>query len=203
MIWRPTSRWSFVSLAVVKAIVLGHAFGNAVARMIAVDHPFLVQGIIVAAAQCSSVPPEISKTPHQACDPKAPVEERLAALRKGFFAPNHDPSTWLQGWYPETMQMQVSSVARVPISEFWAAGSAPLLEIIPDADPFKPRECWEELRNQLGNRVSTEIVTDASHALFPEQPDRIADVVIAWCQRQMPTSRTAPQASEKIAAMPW
>lgn len=81
--------------------------------------------------------------------------------------------------------MQVSSVARVPISEFWAAGSAPLLEIIPDADPFKPRECWEELRNQLGNRVSTEIVTDACHALFPEQPDRIADVVIAWCQRLM------------------
>ena len=51
--------------------------------------------------------------------------------------------------------------------------------------PFKPRECWEELRNQLGNRVSTEIVTDASHALFPEQPDRIAGVVIAWCQRLM------------------
>ena len=101
------------------------------------------------------------------------------------------------------MQMQVSSVARVPISEFWAAGSAPLLEIIPDTDPFKPRECWEELRHQLGNRVTTEIVTDASHALFPEQPDRVADVVIAWCQRQMPTSRTAPQASEKIAAMPW
>jgi len=41
------------------------------------------------------------------------------------------------------------------------------LEIIPDADPFKPRECWEELRHQLGNRVTTEIVTDASHALFP------------------------------------
>ena len=64
-----------------KAIVLGHAFGNAVARMIAVDHPFLVQGIILAAAQGSSVPPEISKTPHQACDPKAPVED--ASLRSG------------------------------------------------------------------------------------------------------------------------
>ncbi len=173
------------SLGAGKAIVLGHAFGNGVARMIAVDHPSLVQGVILAAAQCSSVPPEISKTPHQACDLNAPVEERLAALRRGFFAPNHDPSIWLQGWYPETMQMQVSSAGTVRMSEYWAAGSAPLLEIIPDADPFKPRECWEELRHQLGNRVTTEIVTDASHALFPEQPDRVANVVIAWCRRLM------------------
>lgn len=173
------------SLGAGSAIVLGHAFGNGVARLMAIDHPSLVRGVILAAAQCSSVPPEISKTPHQACDLNAPVEERLAALRRGFFAPNHDPSIWLQGWYPETMQMEVSSVGTVPVAEFWAAGSAPLLEIIPDADPFKPRECWEELRHQLSNRVSTEIVTDASHALFPEQPDRVADVVIAWCQRLM------------------
>lgn len=174
------------SLGAGSAIVLGHAFGNGVARMMAVDHPSLVRGVILAAAQCSSVSPEINKTPHQACDLNAPVEERLAALRKGFFAPNHDPSIWLEGWYPETMQMQVSSVGTLPAAELveiWAAGSAPLLEIIPDTDPFKPRAYWEELRHQLGNRVSTEIVTDASHALFPEQPDRVADVVIAWCQR--------------------
>jgi pimeloyl-ACP methyl ester carboxylesterase len=165
-----------------KAIVLGHAFGNGVARMIAVDHPSLVQGVILAAAQCSSVAPEISKTPHQACDLKAPADERLAALRKGFFAPDHDPSIWLNGWYPETMQMEVRCASTVPASEYWAAGSAPVLEIIGDADPFKPRACWDELRHQLASRIKTEIVADASHALFPEQPDSVIDVVLAWCQ---------------------
>jgi hypothetical protein len=64
-------------------------------------------------------------TPQQAYNLHAPVEERLVALRKGFFAPNHDPSIWLQGWYPETMQMEVSRVRTVPIAEFWATGSAP------------------------------------------------------------------------------
>jgi pimeloyl-ACP methyl ester carboxylesterase len=172
-----------------KAIVLGHAFGNGVARMIAVDHPSMVQGIILAAAQCSSVPPEINKTPHQACNLGLPVEERLGALRRGFFAPNHDATIWLQGWYPKTMQMQVSSVGTVPVSVFWAAGSAPVLEIIPDSDPFKPHEFWGELRDQFGNRVITEIVTDASHALFPEQPDRVADVVIAWCRHLLADGR--------------
>jgi pimeloyl-ACP methyl ester carboxylesterase len=163
-----------------RAIVLGHAFGNGVARVIAADHPSLVRGVILAAAQCSSVDPEISKTPHQACDLAAPNEKRLAALRRGFFASGHDASIWLQGWYPETMKMEVSSASTVPPSEFWTAGSAPVLEIIPDADPFKPRACWEELRQQLGSRVTTEVVHDASHALFPEQPDRVVDAVLAW-----------------------
>ncbi|GCE07754.1 alpha/beta fold hydrolase [Dictyobacter aurantiacus] len=171
------------SLGSGQAIVLGHAFGQGVARMLAVDHPSLVRGIIMAAAQCSSVSPEISKTPHQACDLNAPVEERLAALKKGFFAPGHDPAVWLQGWYPETMQMEVHCASTVPQAEYWSAGSAPILEIIPDSDPFKPRAYWGELRQQLGDRVTTEIVTDASHALFPEQPEQVANVVIAWCQR--------------------
>src|SRR5260370_15756989 len=61
------------SLGAVKAIVLGHAFGNGVARMIAVDHPSLVHGVILAAGQCSSLPPEISRTPHQPCELNVPV----------------------------------------------------------------------------------------------------------------------------------
>ncbi|AXC09948.1 putative hydrolase [Acidisarcina polymorpha] len=166
-----------------KAVVLGHAFGHGVAKTVAADYPSLVTGVIVAAAQCSSVSPEIERTPHQACDLKAPVEERLAALRKGFFAPNHDATIWLNGWYPETMQMQVSSVGRTAADEFSRAGNAPLLEIIPDSDPFKPRPYWGELRQQLGDRVTTEIIADASHALFPEQPQRVAAMTIEWYRR--------------------
>jgi pimeloyl-ACP methyl ester carboxylesterase len=169
-------------LRVGKAIVLGHAFGNGVARMLAVDHPSLVLGVILAAAQCSSVPPDIAKTPHQACDLAAPEETRLDALRRGFFAPTHDPRVWLEGWYPETMQMQVNCATSVRATEYWGAGAAPVLEIIPEYDPFKPKPHWQELRRQLGDRVTAEIVPDASHALFPEQPEKVAEVVIDWCQ---------------------
>lgn len=165
-----------------KAFVLGHAYGHGVAKTVAADYPDLVEGVILAAAQCSSVPPEINRTPHQACDLNAPIENRLAALRKGFFAPNHNASVWLDGWYPETMRMQVSSVQKTDVKQIWDAGSGPLLEIIPDSDPFKPHAYWDELRRQLGDRVTTEIIADASHALFPEQPDRVAEVVIAWCR---------------------
>jgi pimeloyl-ACP methyl ester carboxylesterase len=165
------------------AVVLGHAFGNGVARMLATDHPSVVQGVILAAAQCSAVPADVAETPHQACDLNASVEQRLSALKKGFFAPGHDANLWLEGWYPETMQMQVKSAARVRSATYWTAGLAPILEIIPEADPFKPREYWNELRDQLGNRVETEFVADASHALFPEQPDKVSELVISWCRR--------------------
>jgi pimeloyl-ACP methyl ester carboxylesterase len=126
-----------------KAFVLGHAYGNGVARTVAVDHPSLVYGVILAAAQSSTVRPEINQTPHQACNLNASTEERLSTLRKGFFAPNHDPSIWLDGWYPETMRMQVSSVGRTAVKEIWGAGSGPVLEIIPDSDPFKPASVGE------------------------------------------------------------
>ncbi len=165
-----------------KAFVLGHAFGHAVAKTIAADHPSIVSGVILAAAQCSAVPPEISQTPHIACNLAATREDRLAALRKGFFAPTHDPGIWLEGWYPETMRMQVGSVSRTRVGDFWGAGSAELLEIIPDSDPFKPRQYWGELRRQLGDRVTTAIVPNASHALFPEQPEHVAEAVIEWCR---------------------
>ena len=163
-----------------RAFILGHAFGHGVAKAAAADHPSLVAGVILAAAQCSSVPDEINRTPHEACDLSAPTEVRLAALRKGFFAPGHDARIWLDGWYPETMRMQVQSVSRTNVNEIWNAGSAPLLEIIPEFDPFKPRQYWGELHQKLGDRVTTVVIPDASHALFPEQPERVADAVIEW-----------------------
>jgi pimeloyl-ACP methyl ester carboxylesterase len=96
-----------------KAIVLGHAFGHGVARILAVDHPSLVEGVILAAAQCGSVAPKSAK--HHI--------RRAISMRR-----------------------------------------------------------WEELRQHFGSRVITEIIKDASHALFPKQPNRVADLVVEWRQ---------------------
>ena len=43
------------------AIVVGHAFGNFVARQIANDRPDLVRGVVVAAASAGKVPPGSTK----------------------------------------------------------------------------------------------------------------------------------------------
>ena len=165
-----------------RAVIVGHAFGHFVARMAAVDHPARVRGVVLAAAAASSWPPDIAATPGIAGDLARPDAERLAALRLGFFAPGHDPGPWLKGWWPDAQRVQVNSreKAGVKQSDWWSAGTAPLLELIPADDPFKPRDKWGELAQSYGDRVTTVIIPDASHALFPEQPAAVAAAIIGW-----------------------
>ena len=163
-----------------RAVLLGQAFGQALSRMVATDHPDLVVAVVLAASQASKVPPDIAGTPFIAGDLARPEAERLDALRRAFFAPGHDARPWLAGWYPETLQMQHAASQAVPPSAYWACGRAPMLEMFGALDPFKPQACWQELRDRFGDRVTSVVIDDASHALFPEQPDRVAEAVLPW-----------------------
>lgn len=171
-----------------RAVILGHAFGHFVARMAAVDSPAKVRGVVLAAAAAASYAPDIAATPGIAGDLARPEAERLAALHLGFFAPGHDPTPWLKGWWPAAQRVQVNSreKAGVKQSDWWSAGTAPLLELIPASDPFKPRDKWDELKQSYGDRVTTVMIPDASHALFPEQPKLVADAVAAWVRTLPP-----------------
>lgn len=163
-----------------RAVVLGHAFGNGVARLLATTHQDLVEGTILAAASTEGASPETNKTPFIAGDLSRPESERLEALKRAFFAPHHDPRIWLDGWYPATLQMQREAVQEADQHFFHKAGTAPILQIIAESDPFSPYESWRALREQCGNRVTTRIVADASHALFPEQTPYVAGIVVEW-----------------------
>ena len=104
--------------------------------------------------------------------------DRGPALRLGFFAAGNDPNIWLKGWYPDVRKMQVEK--QVPQSVWWSAGTAPLLELIPEEDPFKPRDRWDELKAEYGARVTVVTIPKASHALFPEQPVAVAKAIETW-----------------------
>jgi pimeloyl-ACP methyl ester carboxylesterase len=162
------------------AVILGHAFGNFVARATAVHHPDSVAAVILAAASGKTVDPQVNSAPMRAGDLTLPIATRMAALRLAFFAPGHDPSRWLTGWYPETLAMQVDCVQRTDIARYWGAGSAPVFEIIAARDPFHQRDEWGDLRARYGDRVTTTVIDDASHALFPEQPDTVATAVVDY-----------------------
>lgn len=170
------------SLAEGRAVVLGHAFGSFIARILAVEHAELVRGVILAAASATKVAPDINETPFIAGDPTRPEAERLAALEKAFFAPGHDPRPWLAGWYPGSLAMQHAAVKATNPQPYWFGGKAPLLEINAQFDPFKPRELWSELHDNVGDRVTTVLIGDASHALFPEQPDRVSAAILSWLE---------------------
>ena len=82
-----------------RAVIVGHAYGNWVARMTAADHPKLVRGVVIAAAAAKQYAPELTTAVTAAGNLSLSDEERLRALRFAFFAPGNDPTVWLHGWH--------------------------------------------------------------------------------------------------------
>lgn len=170
------------------AVVAGHAFGNWVARMTAVDHPRLVRGVVILAAASKSYPrfagaQRLVEAVKKAGDPAVAETERVQHLRSAFFAPGHDPGEWLKGWYPEVNQSQFEAGRATRQEEWWGAGSAPLLDLQAELDPFKPRETANELKEELGDRVTVAVIPDASHALIPEHPAAVVAAIVAWLSK--------------------
>lgn len=163
-----------------RAVVVGHAFGNWVARMTAVDHPGLVRGVVIAAAAAKQYAPELTVAVTKAGDPSLPEEERLAALRFGFFAPGNDPRVWLEGWHPGVRDAQRAAVAATKQSEWWSGGTVPLLDLQAAQDPFKPAAKRNEMKDEFGARVTIAVIPNASHALIPEQPKAVVDALADW-----------------------
>jgi pimeloyl-ACP methyl ester carboxylesterase len=163
-----------------RAVIVGHAFGNWVARMTAADHPKLVRGVVIAAAAAKTYPPELSKAVTSAGNPALSRDERLAALRFAFFAPGNDPTGWLDGWHPEIRDSQRAAVAAVKQDEWWSGGSAPLLDLQAAEDPFKPEVKRNEMKDEFGARVTVAVIAHASHALMPEQPQAVVAALVSW-----------------------
>jgi len=166
------------------AIVLGHAYGNWVARTVAADFPDLVRGVVLAAASARASAPALGAALNQAMDAGLPEAVRLAALRLAFFAPGHDPAGWLEGWHPGVTAAQRAATAAAPRAEWWTAGRAPVLDVQAAADPWRPPGTENDFRQDLGaGRVTVVVIPEASHALFPEQPAALVDAVAGWARR--------------------
>jgi pimeloyl-ACP methyl ester carboxylesterase len=163
------------------AFVLGHAFGQWIGRCVAADHPHLVRGVILAAAAAKSANPALRVELAKCVDTALPDPVRLAALQVAFFAPGHDPSSWLGNWHPVASKSQRAASAATPQDDWWGAGSAPVLDLQAELDPWRPADTRSGIRDDLGaNRVSVAIIPDASHALIPEQPDAVVRAVRDW-----------------------
>ena len=166
------------------AIVLGHAFGQWVGRMLAADYPKLVRGVVLAAAAAKNTNPALREELARCIDTSLPDAVRLAALRVAFFAPGHDPGAWLNNWHPVASRSQRAASAATPQHAWWSAGSAPILDLQAALDPWRPRDTETAIKAELGaHRVTIVVVDQASHALIPEQPEAVVSAVTAWADR--------------------
>jgi pimeloyl-ACP methyl ester carboxylesterase len=166
-----------------RAVVVGHAYGNWVARMTAVDHPALVRGVVIAAAASKNYDQTLRAEIDKAGDATLAEAVRLGALRKAFFAPSSDPAPWLHGWHPRIREPQRAAAAAVAQSAWWSGGTAPLLDLQADQDPFRTHDTRLEMKTEFGDRVTVAVIPNASHALFPEQPQLVSAALSDWIHR--------------------
>jgi pimeloyl-ACP methyl ester carboxylesterase len=166
------------------AFVVGHAFGNRVARMLAVDRPDLVRAVSLVAANVGHAPspPVVREAIKASANPSLPDAERLQALQYAFFAPGHDARSWLGGWHPDVLAAQRIAGDRTSRQEDYAAGTVPVLYLQPDHDPLAHVEDAHEFKRALGERVTVTVIPHCSHAAIVEQPEVISDALIAYAR---------------------
>jgi pimeloyl-ACP methyl ester carboxylesterase len=166
------------------AILAGHAFGHFVAKMTAVDYPKLVRAVILIGAAQKTPDPAVQRAVAIATDPTQPEAERLKNLKLVFFAPGNDATPWLTGFHANVRAAEIVARDSTPQAEYYAAGTAPLLDIQGENDPYKPPSAANELVNEFGAaRVSVVRVPHAAHAVIVEQPQAVADAIVAYARR--------------------
>jgi len=166
------------------AFVVGHAFGNRVARLLATTRPDLVAAVSLVAANVGRdpSPPKVREAIKASANPSLPDAERLAALQFAFFAPGNDARPWLTGWHPDVLAAERIAGDRTPREEDYAAGRAPVLYLQPDHDPLAHVENAQEYKRALGDRVTVVVIPHASHAAIAEQPEFIADELAKYAR---------------------
>jgi len=172
-------------------VVVGHAYGHFVAGTLATDRPDLVRGVVLAAASAGKVPPgvhepsvspEVREAIEKSGDLSLPEADRLRYLQLAFFAPGHDPHVWLGGWRPETEKAENAASRATPVDDWFACGTARILDLQAENDAVAPRKFAGVLKAALGDRVTVVVIPNAGHALVPEQPEAMANAIAAFAR---------------------
>ena len=114
-------------------------------------------------------------------DPSVAANERLDHLRRAYFAAGNDATSWLEGWHKAVAETQRAAGKAVSRDAWWAAGGrVPILDVQGRDDAIAPNTGSALLREELGDRVTTVVISNAGHALLPEQPVAVADAMLAF-----------------------
>lgn len=172
------------ALAAAPAFVVGHAFGNRVARCLATDRPDLVRRVVLLAAG-GLVPtdPEARQAAYRLRHETLTDAERLALRQAAYLSPASDPRLLAQvesspRWAAEDLTETVSQAT--PLADWWAGGTAPILVVQGLDDRRAPPGNGWALRDRVGERVRVVDIPRAGHFLVLEQPQAVAEAVTAF-----------------------
>jgi pimeloyl-ACP methyl ester carboxylesterase len=148
------------SLGCAPAHILGHAFGNRIARCLAADRPSLVRS---------------------ATQEKMNGSDCVTLLGARWLSPASNPGilSEVECW-PAVHIAHLATSRNVPPEEWWSAGIAPLLVVQGLDDEVAPPGNGHALREQIGPRVRLIDLPRAGHFLVLEQPEAVAQAVAGF-----------------------
>lgn len=159
--------------------VVGHAFGQRLARCVVADFPERVATLtMLAAGGLVPMPGHIAASLAACFDPSLPPDEHLGHVEQVFFAPGNDATVWRDGWLPEVAAYQSAAVRRTREKD-WNGATAPRVLVVQGLQDVcaVPENGRRYVAAHPG--VATLVEVDgAGHALLPEQPAAVADAVI-------------------------
>ena len=159
----------------VPAHVIGHAYGNRIARTFATDHPERTRAVVLlAAGGVDPTPPAVTEAIGKAMINAYPEPDRREAVAFAFFAEgNTVDEDWMRGWYPHAGLAEQAATPSTPYEEWGHAGSAPILVIQPTEDAAAASG-GGLLKEAHPDRVDLVYAEGAGHALLPERPELVA-----------------------------
>jgi pimeloyl-ACP methyl ester carboxylesterase len=160
--------------------LVGHAFGNRVARCLAADRPDLAASVALLAAGGRHPGDDEAQQALLRGFGGPPAAEHRAAVMTAFFAPGNDPSPFLDGWDADAALRQGQAVQATDVADWWDAGSAPMLVVQGLDDRIAPRANGRDLAVAHPERVTLVEIERAGHALLPEQPAAVAAAVLGF-----------------------
>ncbi|HIB83969.1 MAG TPA: alpha/beta hydrolase [Chromatiaceae bacterium] len=157
------------------AHIIGHAFGNRVARCLAADHPDAVRSCTLLGAG-GKIPadPDLQANFIAALKGELVDEDFHRAIRDAHFSAQSDSGCWRTGWWTNAARSQAKAARDTQRSDWWHGGDSPLLVIQGNDDRMAPPANGLAIKQEFGARVTLHTIADAGHALLLEQPEEIA-----------------------------
>jgi pimeloyl-ACP methyl ester carboxylesterase len=173
------------------AHIIGHAFGNRVARCLAHDHPQQVRSLVLLACG-GQVPPDAAtqeaarQLVREDLDPAAWSD----ALRAVYLASGSDPAlVEALGQTPAATRTQAAAHKATTDQDWQAGGTAPMLVLQGLEDRMAPVANGHVLRDRCGPRVQVIDIEGAGHLLPLEQPARVRDHILEFLTASGPQGR--------------
>lgn len=161
--------------------LVGHAFGNRLARMVTTDYPDRVHTLtLLAAGGYVEMERDILQSLITCFDETLSDEIHMHHVSRAFFAEGNDATVWRDGWMTDVMRLQQSALARVDRTEWWDAVAPRVLVVQALQDVIAPVGNGQKYASDHPTITTLIDIDGAGHAMLPEQPEVISTALISF-----------------------